>query len=179
MAYDLEEQEKLDALKDWWDRNSNWILAVVVVVAASILGWRGWQWYEGYQAQQAMGYFEALEQAAKQPIDDDDALMRLKAASQVLQNDYAKSAYTSRGLLLAASALQQRQSVDEAQDLLRWLISKDYDPVASAVARLRLAAIYLEEGKPQQGLDVLAKETSGFEGLYADRRGDLYYFQEN
>jgi len=177
MAYDLEEQEKLDALKDWWDRYGNLIVLVVVVIAASVLGWRGWQWYQGYQAQQAMGYYEALEQAITQPQDDEDALNRIKAASQVLQDDYAKSAYTSRGLLLAASALQERGETAAAKKQLQWLLDQGHDPVAAAVARLRLAALLLEDGEYEQGLALLETKAPGFEGLYADRRGDLYYAQ--
>lgn len=177
MAYDLEEQEKLDALKDWWDKNGTLIVAIVVLIAASILGWRGWQWYERYQAQQAMGYFEALESAAHQPLDDEDGLARLEAASKVLRDDYAKSAYTSRGVLVAATALYERGAADQAKDQLRWLIKTDHDSVATAVARLRLAAIMLEEGDYAEGLDLLSKDAPGFEALYADRRGDLYYAQ--
>lgn len=178
MAYDLEEQEKLDALKDWWDRYGNLIVLVVVVIAASVLGWRGWQWYQGYQAQQAMGYYEALEQAIAQPQDDADALVRIKKASQVLQDDYAKSAYTSRGLLLAASALQERGETTAAKQQLQWLLDQNHDSVVVAVARLRLAALMLDEGDFEQGLALLeVQQAPGFEGLYADRRGDLYYAQ--
>jgi len=177
MAYDLEEQEKLDALKDGWDRNGTLIVAIVVLIAASILGWRGWQWYEQYQAQQAMGYFEALESAARQPLDDEDGLARIEAASQVLRDDYAKSAYTSRGVLVAATALYERGAADQAKEQLRWLIKTDHDSVATGVARLRLAALLLEEGDYAEGLDLLAKDAPGFEALYADRRGDLYYAQ--
>jgi|SRR5690625_21414 len=177
MAYDLEEQEKLDALKDWWDRYGTLIVAIVVLIAASVLGWRGWQWYQGYQAQQAMGYFEALEVATQQPVDDEDAYARILAASKVLQDDYAKSAYTSRGVLLAATALYDRGAIDQAKEQLRWLIKADHDPVSVAVARLRLAAILLDEGDYEQGFSLLERDAVGFEGLYADRRGDLFYAQ--
>lgn len=177
MAYDLEEQEKLDALKDWWDKHGTLIVAIVVLIAASVLGWRGWQWYQGYQAQQAMGYFEALEVAAHEPMNDADALARLKAASEVLRDDYAQSAYTSRGVLLAATALLERGAVSEAKEQLLWLIEHNHDPVATAVARLRLAAILLQQGEYEQGLRQLAHDSVGFEGLFADRRGDLYFAQ--
>ena len=66
MAYDLEEQEKLDAMRAWWERYGTLCVVLAFVVVAAILGWRGWQWYQGHQAAQAMGYFEALEDAARQ-----------------------------------------------------------------------------------------------------------------
>nr|WP_254045866.1 tetratricopeptide repeat protein [Paenalcaligenes hominis] len=55
MAYDLEEQEKIDALKDWWDKNGTRVVIIAFLIAASILGWRGYQWYEQHQATKAMG----------------------------------------------------------------------------------------------------------------------------
>ena len=66
MAYDLEEQEKLDALKAWWERYGTLSMALVFAVLAVFAGWRGWQWYQSHQANQAMGYYEALESAAAQ-----------------------------------------------------------------------------------------------------------------
>src|SRR5699024_1906483 len=145
MAYDLEEQEKLDALKDWWDKNGTLIVAIVVLIAASILGWRGWQWYERYQAQQAMSYFEALESGAHQPLDAEDGMARLEAASKVLFDDYAKSAYISRGVLVAATALYERGAADQAKDQLQWLIKTDHDSVATGVARLSVSAILIDD----------------------------------
>src|SRR5690625_8046277 len=105
-----------------------------------------------------MGYFEALEIAARQPLDDEDGLARIEAASQVLRDDYAKSAYTSRGVLVAATALYERGAADQAKEQLRWLIKTDHDSVATGVARLRLAALLLEEGDYAEGLDLLARE---------------------
>src|SRR5690606_6739666 len=110
MAYDLEEQEKLDALRAWWDKYGTLCAVLVFIVVAGIAGWRGWQWYQGHQASQAMGYFEALESAAGQ--QGDDAVARIKAASQTLRNDFSKSGYTSRGVLVAAQALESRKDLD-------------------------------------------------------------------
>ncbi|KAG1316595.1 hypothetical protein G6F63_016008 [Rhizopus arrhizus] len=65
MAYDLEEQEKLDAIKAWWARYGTLVVTLFAVVALSWGGWWGWKAYESHRANQAMGYFEALEDAAR------------------------------------------------------------------------------------------------------------------
>src|SRR5690625_2505001 len=106
MAYDIEEQEKLDALRDWWAQYGTILVTLAFVAVAAVAGWRGWQWYQGQKASQAMGYFEALEGAASQ--EGDEAVARVKAASQTLRDDFAKSGYTSRGVLIAAQTLQER-----------------------------------------------------------------------
>ncbi len=172
MAYDLEEQEKIDALKAWWERYGTGIMVAVFVVAAGFAGWRGWQWYVSHQANQAMGYFEALEAAAGQP--GDDAVARVKAASTALRNDYGSSGYAARGVLVAAWALEERQDLDGAREQLEWLVRDGAAPALQAVARLRLAGVLLTQKQYEPALAQLqGTPPAGFAGLYADRRGDI------
>src|SRR5690606_2915542 len=172
MAYDLEEQEKIDALKAWWERYGTLTMALVFAVLAVFAGWRGWQWYQSHQANQAMGYYEALEAAAAQP--GDDAVARIKAASAALRDDYAGSGYAARGVLVAAWALQQRKDLDGAREQLEWLVRDDTAPALRAVARLRLAGVLLAQKQYEPALAQLqGTPPAGFAGLYADRRGDI------
>lgn len=171
MAYDIESQEKLDALKAWWDRYGTMCAVIVFVAVAAVAGWRGWQWYQGHQASQAMGYFEALETATGQ--QGDDAVARIKAASATLRSDFPKSGYTSRGVLVAAEALRARKDLDAAREQLDWLIAHGTDPALLPLAKLRLAGILLDQKQYDQALAQLNNPPASFAGLYADRRGDI------
>ncbi len=175
MAYDLEEQEKLDALRAWWDRYGTLCAVVVFVIVAGIAGWRGWQWYEGHQATQAMSYFEALESATRQ--QGDDGIARVKAASTTLRSDFPKSGYTSRGVLIAAQALQSRKDLDGAREQLEWLSKNGSDVSLAALAKLRLAGVLLEQKQYDQALAQVSSAPPAFAGLYADRRGDILLAQ--
>ncbi|GAA0774204.1 tetratricopeptide repeat protein [Castellaniella ginsengisoli] len=172
MAYDLEEQEKIDALKAWWERYGTLTMALIFAVMAAFAGWRGWQWYQTHQASQAMGYYEALESAAAQP--GEDAVARIKAASEALRDGYAGSGYASRGVLVAAWALQERKDLDGAREQLEWLAGNQSAPALQAVARLRLAGVLLAQQQYEPALAQLeGTPPAGFDGLYADRRGDI------
>jgi predicted negative regulator of RcsB-dependent stress response len=172
MAYDLEEQEKIDALKAWWERYGTVSMALVLAVAAAFAGWRGWQWYSSHQAGQAMGYYEALQAATGQ--QGDDAVARIKAASAALRKDYAGSGYSARGVLVAAWALQERHDLDGAREQLEWLVRDGSAPAMQAVARLRLAGVLLAQKQYDPALAQLQGTVpDGFAGLYADRRGDV------
>lgn len=175
MAYDIEEQEKLDAIKDWWDKNGVKVMVLAFGFALAVLGWRGYQWYEQHQATKAMGYFEALEVAATQQTDE--SKVRVLAASEALRNDHAKSGYTSRGVLLAAEALRQQGDLDAAKDQLQWLAQNSAEPAMVDMARLRLAGILLEQADYPAALDLLKNPSEAYAGLYADRRGDIQYAQ--
>ncbi|MFT0532296.1 YfgM family protein [Castellaniella hirudinis] len=172
MAYDLEEQEKLDALKAWWERYGTLSMVLVLAVVLAFAGWRGWQWYASHQAAQAMGYYEALETAASQP--GEESIARIKAASAALRDGYPASGYTARGVLVAAWALQDRKDLDGARAQLEWLARDASAPALQAVARLRLAGVLLAQQQYEPALaQIQGTAPAGFQGLYADRRGDI------
>ena len=171
MAYDLEEQEKLDAIRQWWERYGALVVTVVAIVALSFAGWRGWQWHQGNQANQAMGYFEALETAATQ--SGENSLERIVAASKTLREEYASSGYASRGALVAAQVLAREKNYDGARTQLQWVIEKSKDASLVPLARLRLAGVLLDQGSHDEALKQLVNPPSGFESLFADRRGDI------
>lgn len=175
MAYDLEEQEKLDAIKAWWDRYGTLCIVLAFVVLASVAGWRGWQWYQGHKASQAMGYFEALERSIEQP--GEDSVARIKAASETLRADFPSSGYTPRAVLLAASALAGQGDLDGARQQLEWLLASDSGAAFHALARLRLAGVLLQQQQYDQALSQLNNPPQAFAGLYADRRGDILLAQ--
>lgn len=175
MAYDLEEQEKLDAIRDWWARYGTLCIIIAFAVAAGVLGWRGWQWYQSNQNAQAMSYFEALESASLQ--DTPEAHARINAASETLRTDFAQSGYTSRGVLIAAWSLQNRGETEAAKAQLEWLVKNSKDTALVSLARLRLAGVLLELKDYEQALAQLNNAPESFAGLYADRRGDIYAAQ--
>jgi len=169
-AYDLEEQEQLEALKQWWRRYGSALLGVVTVVLIAVAGWNAWRWYQDHQAGQAMGYFEALEDAARH--NDAESLARLKAAAQTLREDFARTPYANRGALLAAQALYAQQDYDAARAQLEW-VAKGKDTALAAVARLRLAGVLLDQQRYDEALAQLSRPPAAFVALYADRRGDV------
>ena len=52
-VYDLEEQEKIDDLKAFWNRWGNAILAAVIAVCLAYVAVAGWRWWTNRQAEEA------------------------------------------------------------------------------------------------------------------------------
>ena len=142
MAYDLEEQEQIDQLKAWWAKYGTFVLTVLVIVLGAVAAWRGLQWYQTHQATKARGYFEALEQATRQP--GDDSVARVNAAMKTLRDEFAKTDYAARGALLAAAALMEKKDVAGARSQLDWLAQSSH-PALVPVARLRIAGLLLDQ----------------------------------
>ncbi|OZI79823.1 YfgM family protein [Bordetella genomosp. 2] len=171
MAYDLEEQEQLDALKAWWARYGTLVLTLAAAVALAWGGWWSWKAYQTHRANQAMGYFEALEDAAR--LGGADAAVRIKAAASTLRDDYPSTGYAARGALVAAHALKEQDDLAGAREQLEWLAAQSKHPALQPVARVRLAGLLLDQKQYDAALAQLNNPPAAFAALYADRRGDI------
>src|SRR5690606_7802285 len=119
-------------------------------------------------------YFEALQGAAAQ-----GNLNQVSAASATLRDDFAKTAYATRGSLIAAQAHAAGGDLEQARAELEWVVRERASDPLAAVARLRLAGILLDQEQYDAALAQLSSPAAGYESLYADRRGDILYLQGN
>jgi predicted negative regulator of RcsB-dependent stress response len=172
---DLQEQEQLEAFKAWWKDNRNQLLGMLVIVAVAVGGWRGWQYYQRTQADQAANLYQQFtEQLASR-----DA-RRINDAAAAVTDKYASTAYAARAALLAAQMNEQGLGNGQGKDLaraktqLQWVVDHASEDTLKDVARLRMAAIFLDEKNYADALKQLeAKHADSFDGLYADLRGDV------
>lgn len=166
---DLEEQERIDALKDWWKR---WGNAVSLLLGAAILllaGWQGWRYYNAVKAREAATAFAAIGDTSA-AIDAKKA----RDAAGILLEKYPRTAYAPKAALLAAKANYEANNAKSAQAQLDWVVKNSKDPALRDVARLRLAAIALDAKRFGEAEQLLASEhQAAFAALFLDMRGDL------
>ncbi|SPY08366.1 YfgM family protein [Oligella urethralis] len=176
MAFDLEEQEKIDRLKAWWERWGNLLSGLILVILLAILGWYGWNWYQSYQTRNALAYYDIVNSTYK--ATDETSLRRLQEANQILQDKYSANVYAGRAALLAARAYADKG--DDAQavaELQRVLDAANKHPELQGAAKLQLATLYTNQEKYDSAFSLLTQDVSGYEALFADKRGDIYFAQ--
>jgi predicted negative regulator of RcsB-dependent stress response len=167
-VYDLEEQEKLDDLKAWWQRWGNVVTAVAVAACIALAGLQGWRWWTAKQSEEASALFTGLSQAVRA-----QDLPKAKEAVAQLEDKYSRSGYTARGALVLAKMLFDSGDVDGARTQLQWVIDKSGETDLKEIARYRLAEVHINGKQYDEALKVLdAKHGAPYAGLYADLRGD-------
>jgi len=168
MAYDLEEQEQLDALKAWWNRYGNLITWLLIIVLAGYAAWSGWNYYQRRQAVQASQLYESLEKAV---ASRDNALVQ-RAASD-MADKFGRTAYAEMGALAAAKSAFEANDFKVAQQRLQWVIDNGDDEY-KAIARIRLAGVLLDQKNYDAGLKLLAGDfPAQYAGIVEDRKGDI------
>ncbi len=170
---DLQEQEQLDAVKQFWKRNGNRITWLLIAGLLAYSAWTGWGWRQREQATQAGAMFDELDKAAQSA--DIDKVARVFAD---LQARYPTTAYAQQGGLLTAKVQAEKGQTDAAQATLAWVGANATEAEYQTIARLRLAGLLLDNKKYDEALKQLdAATAAGFEPLVADRRGDVLMAQ--
>lgn len=173
MAYDLEEQDKLDALKAWWEQYGSLVIAAVAAFVLSIGGVQGWRYWQTQQAQEAAAGYAALEKAL---LASD--LARARQSAQALRDGHAKSPYAPRAALAAARLAVDIGDLDAARAELQWAAANAREDGLRDTARLRLARVQFAQQRHEEALATLGGDvTLPFRALFADLRGDVLLAQ--
>jgi predicted negative regulator of RcsB-dependent stress response len=166
---DLEEQEKLDALKAWWKDNARFIVLVISAAAIAVAGTIGWRWYQRQQSVEASALYDTLAKAVR--AGDAKAL---RDAGGALSERYAGTLYAPMGALAAAHFHFERGELKSAKAQLQWVLERASAEDLRNLARLRLAALLLDERAYDEALALLEeKPLDAYAALYAALRGDV------
>jgi len=171
-SYDFEEQERIAELKAWWEDNRWYVLGACVAAIVAFAAWQGWQLWKQKRAEEAAALYRPVAEAAKS-----DDPKRLADASKPLFERVPGSFQASQAALMLAKAAFDKGDLAEAQKQLQWVVANgatEHRPIA----RLRLAAVLLEQKKYDDALKVLDENKDpAFTALTADARGDVMLAQ--
>jgi predicted negative regulator of RcsB-dependent stress response len=172
-AYDLEEQEQLEELKTWWKLHGNLVTTVITVVALAVAGWQGWNWWQRQQSVKASAVYMALEQT----IGSRDAKKSRELAGELIEK-YPGTAYAAMGALLSAHAQVEFGDAKTAHVQLQWVADSGKDDVMRDLARLRLAALLLDEKAYDDALKQLMEPPqAALAPRFAELKGDVLVAQ--
>ncbi|CAG4883428.1 putative membrane protein [Georgfuchsia toluolica] len=172
-VYDLEEQEQLEEIKTWWKQHGNLVTTVITVIALALAAWQGWNWWQRKQATEASAIYMALEQS----IGAQDAKKTRELAGMLIEK-YPRTTYAAMGALLSARVQTEFGDAKTAHVELQWVAEHGKDAVVRDLARLRLAALLLDEKSYDEALKQLAAPPqAGLAARFAELKGDVLAVQ--
>ena len=168
-TYDLEEQEKIDGLKSWWESYGTVAIVVVATFIAGIVGTQVWKYYQRQQIEQTAELYASLQQ-----IEESGDPKKIGDAAHLLLEGFPSSGYASRAALVSARASLEAGDRQNARSRLQWALDHAKEDELKDLVRLRLAGLLLDEKKYDEALKLVeSKHGESFGGLYADRKGDI------
>ncbi len=173
MAFDLEEQEQLAALKSWWKEYGNVVMMGVAACALSLAGFQGWRFYQHSQATGAVALYEQLDEAERARDHK-----KVRDIAGQITGKYGATMYGAFAALNSARASFESGDLAAAKSQLQWVMDNTKEDEIRDVARLRLAGVLLDEKNYAEALKLVdAKPVESMTGLYADLKGDILLMQ--
>ena len=168
-VYDLEEQEQIDELKTWWKQYGNLATTVISLVAVAAVAWQGYNWWRRDQAAQATAVYAVLERAAAA-----NDVKRSREAAGELIDKFSGTSYAGLAALLSAKLQFDSGDLKNAKLQLTWAVDHGQDVELRDLARLRLAAVLLDEKAYDEALAQLqVVPVEPFAARYAELKGDV------
>jgi predicted negative regulator of RcsB-dependent stress response len=168
-VYDLEEQEKIDTLKSWWQTYGTLVAVIVAAFAAGIAGVQAWNYYQKQKTEQAAELYDSVLQ-----VQGSGDPKKIGDAARLLMEGFPSSGYASRAALISARASFDNGDLQTAKSRLQWALDNSTEDELKDLVRFRLAGILLDEKKYGEALGLLeTRHGESFDGLYADLKGDI------
>lgn len=170
---DLEEQEQLDQLKHFWKQYGNLITWLLIVVLGAFASWNFYQYWQKNQSSQAAAMYDEVERTVKlaEPAKVDRVFADMK-------EKFSSTSYAQQAGLLVAKHYYSLGQLDQAKAALTWVAEQTSEPGFQAVARLRLASLWMESKNYDEALKPLnADFPTSYRAMVSDRKGDLLQLQ--
>ncbi|GDX60586.1 MAG: tetratricopeptide repeat protein [Nitrosospira sp.] len=174
-TYDLEEQEKIDELKSWWEVYGTLVIVIAAICIAGVFGTQLWNHYQKQQSQQAAELFISLQQIelSKDP-------KKIGDAARLLMEGFSDSGFASRAAMIAAYANVDIDDTQNTRGFLQWVLDNSKENELRDLARLRLVSLLLDQKRHDEALKLLGNEhAESFDGLYEDLKGDIFTAKGN
>jgi predicted negative regulator of RcsB-dependent stress response len=175
MAEDyLTDDEQLEHVKRLVAEYGPWTFGAVVVGLGLAFGYRYYNQHTNERALDASAQFVEMSAA----VDGDNPAKARQIADNLIKS-YPSSPYADQAqLVLARLAIDANQEAG-AVGPLQQVIAHSKDVELRHIARLRLARVQIDQGKPDEGLQTLSDPSGTFAARYDEVRGDAYYAKKD
>ena len=167
---DLNEQERIDSIRYYWRIWGKYIITLVLVLVVAYIGSSLYQWYSKSHAEKAAVLYASFTTA----ITEKNNQKAVTTANQLIET-LPSTEYAPMAALQAAKIAVDQKDYSSAMKFLNWTKDNSKDKSMQSIASLRLAAIYIDQGKFDKARELLkTKHDLAFDGLFYEARGDMY-----
>jgi predicted negative regulator of RcsB-dependent stress response len=176
MAEDyLTDDEQWEAVKRWIGENGAWAFGGVVLGAALLFGWRYYQSHQNEAALKAAAQFGEMTTL----LERNDPTGSRQIAEGIIK-DFPKSPYADQAQLTIARLYVDQGQLPSAIAPLTQVMNNSKDTELRHIARLRLARVLTDQGKPDEAIGALGQDAPGaFAARYHEVRGDAFYAKKD
>lgn len=170
MSVYMTEDEQLESIKKWWQRNGNVVVVIFSVLLMTMAGYRYMNWHNNKITQQASIAYENMMVAFS---NHDNKSVR-SYANQLIK-DYSHSVYADVAHMTLAKLFISKDKLDLAQNELQTVASNSKMPALKQIAKIRIARIMAANKSYEPALNELTKvDDNAYLPVINELKGDIY-----
>lgn len=169
------EEQQVEAIKKWWKESGNSVITGAILGLALVFGWRAWNDWRYGKAEAASELFQRIEIGLRA-----NNAGIIQQFGKRLMDEYPDSIYAIFGALAQAAFFVNNGDLASARGNLEWVITQANDPNIKALAQVRLAQIFFDQGDYEKSLSLCdAAASSGLTAEADELRGDILVAKGN
>jgi len=164
------EEEQVEDLKRWWEKNGKFVIIAGIVIVASLVGRQAWNNFQVASLSKASAQYQTLmEELNNNQIDS------VVQRAQTLEQSSADLIYSVLAALAAAKAHVEKGDNQAAAEQLQWALENAKTDKLKHIVRIRLAKVLIAQGKLDEALTHATFPQQGvFSSQYSVVKGDIY-----
>ena len=164
------DEEQVEALKQWWEKNGKFAILFGILLIAGIVSGRVWMDFKQTSAGNASAEYDTM--MIEMQDGKNDSAMRRGAE---LMEKYKDTPYAALSALAVAKMEVEKGDLSAAGLRLKWVVDNATLDNVDHIARLRLIRVLIEEQKLDEALTYTNNvEPAKFKPEYDLLRGDIY-----
>jgi len=171
VADHLQEEEQIDAIKQWWQENKVSVIGAIVLTLGGSFGWSQYQDYTSASAIAAADTYDEilLERASGESVD------QLAMLADTIRDENGSIAFAEFAALQVAAAAAEEGDFEQAQsELEKVMAGVEVDSTLGQLAQLRLAKVKAALGQEEAAIAILELGSDSFPVSYAQVLGDIH-----
>lgn len=170
MSVYMTEDEQLENIKKWWNRNGNVVTVIISLILITIAGYRYMHWHQAKITQQASITYENMMVAFSNHNNKS-----VKSYANELIKDYSHSVYADVAHMTLAKIYISKDKLDQAKEELQIVATNSNMLALKQIAKIRIARILAAGKSYTNALDELATVVDeAYLPVINELKGDIF-----
>lgn len=166
----MTEEEQLQLIRKWWQRNGSYVTLLISIILIGIAGYRYMLWHQSKLIQQSSVSYEHMMAA----FSNHD-IKSVRSYANELINNNSNTVYADVAHMTLAKIYVDKNKLKEAKLELKQISNRGNMSALKQVVTIRLARILAAEHSYGQALDELSTVTdSAYTPVINELKGDIY-----
>lgn len=167
--YDADEEQQVEAIKDWWRSNGKAVIIGIVVGVGGIMGWRYYQdSLTSAQEAASHGYTAVVSNLEAKGID------ATQSAQNFIDNN-EKTSYAVLTSLQLAKVQIDANKLDDALTQLKWAQTNTKDETLTPIIAYRTARVLAAQGDYDNAINTISDvKSEAWKARNQELMGDIY-----